>query len=394
MSKRSKRNHGSDISSSHSGMIKLPGNPTLVWTPRVQIQKDRLCAQFSDQEWSGILYYTIEEGSLNDPDNMVLKAQYIYGRDLGSTSATDHEFFTNPKWAGWKAKNHAQLNCLAWRIGNIHSHYTLSLKSNFSSTDYKDLKERAEETLMYPSIIVTNDNEISGKLSITLESSNFTNENYPDLSINAKWKVQAYYDLNIQEPDYEELYGPDFMKVMKEDMKPSYSYNSNWQHSSSWDSKSNKRLSTPASRGVQNAYGRNSNFIQRFNHNQGDLFDNQMKKFEKVVDPIEDRIEDFLLEMLDDLFDGIETSNLTAAFTKCNFQYTAQNGFLTDNDRNELLLDMSMFFYAKSTEYDIEEKDVIKYVNSKSSIKSLPIWKEFLSKVFIVPAKTEKNGSK
>lgn len=100
-------------------------------------------------EWSGILKYKILEGSIEDPENLIILAEDLLLMDIGSSAYTEYDFDTSDE----KVANFildAQLN--GSKYGHIHSHH--NMRCYFSGTDMGELHDNAPNHDVYLSLIV------------------------------------------------------------------------------------------------------------------------------------------------------------------------------------------------------------------------------------------------
>lgn len=109
----------------------------------------RLCSEINKVEWSGVLFYDIISGDVDDPDNMILELKFIYPMDVGSAAETGFDYWEDT------------LDVYEWdesyedmKFGLIHSHHNMN--TFFSSTDKGELVENANQFLFYLSLIVNN----------------------------------------------------------------------------------------------------------------------------------------------------------------------------------------------------------------------------------------------
>ena len=110
-----------------------------------------LCLKVYEVEWSGILYYTVEETE----DSIILTPIDLYLEDIGSKAATSFEAnMDSAIYTGSQPDGVFQ--------GLIHSHNTMS--SFFSSTDDKELEDNTQFHNHYLSLIVNNKEEYVAKV--------------------------------------------------------------------------------------------------------------------------------------------------------------------------------------------------------------------------------------
>lgn len=122
-----------------------------------------LCSQISNIEWCGSFFYNKEVTKEGEEVVLHITPKYIYLRDIGSHSYTEHE--ADPEYS--RAFSSAQMDGLS--EGWIHSHHNMSVF--FSEEDNKELRENTPLKLIYPSIIVGNKGDIICKVGLNLNSS-------------------------------------------------------------------------------------------------------------------------------------------------------------------------------------------------------------------------------
>tara|TARA_R110002050_G_scaffold57833_5_gene130066 strand:+ start:423 stop:1508 length:1086 start_codon:yes stop_codon:yes gene_type:complete len=126
-----------------------------------------LCQKISAVEWSGVLFYTVE-GSIKDPENMVITMRNILPLDKGTSGYT--EYVLDDRLTNFLMDNPDHLG---YKIGHIHSHNTMAVF--FSGTDMDELTENSEAHNYYFSFIVNNKMEMTAKVGqmVTSESKSY-----------------------------------------------------------------------------------------------------------------------------------------------------------------------------------------------------------------------------
>lgn len=71
-------------------VIELKNEPKLIISKELSAEINYLHYRFK-KEWSGILYYSVVSGNIQDPDTLVLKAERVLLMDLGSEAFTEYE---------------------------------------------------------------------------------------------------------------------------------------------------------------------------------------------------------------------------------------------------------------------------------------------------------------
>lgn len=100
-------------------------------------------------EWSGILVYNQKEGTISEPDKLVIEVIDFLPMDVGSSSATEYDFdSSDDDWQNLMADAAEK----GYKIGHIHTHHNMSCF--FSGTDMGELHENAGSHNYYLSLIV------------------------------------------------------------------------------------------------------------------------------------------------------------------------------------------------------------------------------------------------
>lgn len=146
-------------------------NPTLFIPENVKKEINYLNSKSPDKEWSGIMFYTVDEGTLSNPDKMKLTAKGILLKDIGTAGSTSYSFGTDViEYWDMKAK---ELGCdstelyATWKIAHIHSHNNMGVTP--STTDTEEIEDNINNHIMYLTPIVNNRLNISCYLSVYAE---------------------------------------------------------------------------------------------------------------------------------------------------------------------------------------------------------------------------------
>jgi hypothetical protein len=116
-----------------------------------------LCKSIPREEWSGILFYTVEN-SITDK-NFTITLQDILPMDKGTAAFTS--FNLDKRFVDFLMDNpHA----MAWKVGLIHSHNVMEVF--FSGTDISELHDNAAAHNFYLSLIVNNYMDMTAKVAI------------------------------------------------------------------------------------------------------------------------------------------------------------------------------------------------------------------------------------
>lgn len=142
-----------------------------------------LCREIPDEEWSGILFYSVE-GTISDFTNMKVKIEHIFPMNKGTATFTEYSF--NEDVVEYRM-NHPE--SLSWKIGHIHSHN--KMRVFFSGTDMEELEDNSPLHNYYLSLIVNNFMDTKAKISFLGKSEGYK-------CINEKGEE---YTLELEEPE-------------------------------------------------------------------------------------------------------------------------------------------------------------------------------------------------
>lgn len=136
-----------------------------------------LCSRISAVEWSGILMYSVREGSIKDPNSLKIDIEDIIPMNKGTLAYTTYQYnrknYKDPSKNDDKHIDYVMKmseknpSVMTWNIGHIHSHH--SMLSYFSSTDIKELRDNSKHHNFYLSIVVNNRLDIVGKVAVYAE---------------------------------------------------------------------------------------------------------------------------------------------------------------------------------------------------------------------------------
>lgn len=132
------------------------GNARLVIRPRVSLKVWSLLAKIDGKEWSGVTFFRVLKGSLQQPDDLLLEMVDFFLMDLGSSAFTSFKY--TPEITEYQME-HPELIEDGVRTGCMHSHHRM--KTFFSGEDIDDLviNTRDENVDFYLSTIVNVDGE-------------------------------------------------------------------------------------------------------------------------------------------------------------------------------------------------------------------------------------------
>jgi hypothetical protein len=122
-----------------------------------------LCRAISEVEWSGVLFYEME-GSISNPESMVITLKDILLMDKGTAGLTEYDFDKDEDLAmDLVEKMMVSPQHKEWKRGLIHSHNKMNVF--FSATDNEELIRSSEFYNFYLSLIVNNASDWTAKVA-------------------------------------------------------------------------------------------------------------------------------------------------------------------------------------------------------------------------------------
>lgn len=174
----------------------------LVITDELESKIRFMCSISPDNEWSGVLFYSIEGDMENHDNNLTVIAEDFCLCDVGSSAYT--EFETKPEVVNYMCVN----DLIGKYMGLIHSHDKMA--TFFSGTDISTLVAEGSSMLHFVSLIVNNAGEYTAAItkkvtktfSGTSECSYKTFDGKTVVTTPESMKFETsyieYYDLNIE----------------------------------------------------------------------------------------------------------------------------------------------------------------------------------------------------
>lgn len=137
--------------------IKCSEKGTLIISRRVFDIIAQMHIAALNKEWSGILWYKIVQGSINDPATLVCKCVDITPMNIGSGAYTEFDYNLDDEYV--MAAMDKMVDDGTLIIGNGHSHN--SMGCFFSGTDMDDLETNSKTNAGYLSLIYNYKHDIS-----------------------------------------------------------------------------------------------------------------------------------------------------------------------------------------------------------------------------------------
>lgn len=198
-----------------------------------------LCKLIPKVEWSGILLYSVE-GSIKEPEKMVITLKDIIPMNKGSQAYTEYNFNEKKRDTSGYLDRHIDYTnereeALEWHLGHIHSHNTMGVF--FSGTDLAELDDNSASHNFYLSLIVNNFMDFTAKVAFRAIAEtqvaslpyNALDENGNSYTIDkADFRVSKeklfMYDCDIQSSKedikVDELFAKNVDEIIKEADKP------------------------------------------------------------------------------------------------------------------------------------------------------------------------------
>lgn len=101
--------------------VNLTNKPKLLISERLHSQINHMHRIVGTLEWSGPLFYSIVSGSLTDPSNLVLRAETVYPKNVGTSGYTEYEFD-----AGILDYYEKYPEVMGMKLGHLHTHHSMS----------------------------------------------------------------------------------------------------------------------------------------------------------------------------------------------------------------------------------------------------------------------------
>jgi hypothetical protein len=165
-------------------VISLKAKPKLVISDRI-MQTIAFLHSKEDVEWSGLLFYSVKEGSIDEPEKLLIRVEDLYLMDVGSHSYTEYDFGAEMMDVYDKIPQANPIHCIdnglePYKMGHIHTHH--SMPTFFSGEDMGELKNNAGAYNYYLSLIVNFKRDYEAKIAIstTVESDRKFNYRGPD----------------------------------------------------------------------------------------------------------------------------------------------------------------------------------------------------------------------
>lgn len=136
-----------------SKLIEKPlnGEAKLILTDNIMSQIDYLHKIVGSVEWSGVLVYKVNKGSIEDYKNLEVEVLEILPMDVGTSGYTEYELSSADDYTFNNLCDRVMMD-ENLKIGHIHTHHGMSCF--FSGTDTQELHDNAPNHNYYLSLIV------------------------------------------------------------------------------------------------------------------------------------------------------------------------------------------------------------------------------------------------
>ena len=137
--------------------INLNNKPTLILTNQLLAQITQAHYFAGKTEWSGLVLYTEKQGSIEDPDNLVLECSYLYPMNVGDETFTESLI----------KESLIELNkdfddCIEYKHMFLHTHHGMT--TFFSDKDTDTLYEQVDKFYYFVSLIVNYEGKYVAKI--------------------------------------------------------------------------------------------------------------------------------------------------------------------------------------------------------------------------------------
>ena len=130
---------------------KLKGESILILTDNIIEQIDYLHKIVGSVEWSGVLVYKVNKGSIEDYKNLEVEVLEILPMDVGTSGYTEYELDSGDDYTFNNLCDRVMMDP-DLKIGHIHTHH--GMDCFFSGTDTQELHDNAPNHNYYLSLIV------------------------------------------------------------------------------------------------------------------------------------------------------------------------------------------------------------------------------------------------
>lgn len=129
----------------------LNGEAKLILTDNIMSQIDYLHKIVGSVEWSGVLVYKVNKGSIEDYKNLEVEVLEILPMDVGTSGYTEYELSSADDYTFNNLCDRVMMD-ENLKIGHIHTHH--GMDCFFSGTDTQELHDNAPNHNYYLSLIV------------------------------------------------------------------------------------------------------------------------------------------------------------------------------------------------------------------------------------------------
>lgn len=174
--------------------FELHGKGKLIITKKLQGQIDYLHDKIGNFEWIGILLYTKEEGSISDPNSIVIKAHKMFPMDIGTPGHTTAKLDAEAVLDIYDRVP----DIMELKQGLIHTHHNMD--TFFSVEDWSELNDNTPNHNYYLSLIVNFKGIYQAKVALMADVStvfNYTDCDDSNIHSKSTEKVLMTFNMDI-----------------------------------------------------------------------------------------------------------------------------------------------------------------------------------------------------
>ena len=321
----------------------------IIITKQVSDIIDTLHNKIGAKEWSGVLFYTLKSGKIQNLKDLVFEAKYIYPMDIGTTVATSFEY--SGELLDVYDIYPELMDC---NTGISHSHHNMT--AYHSQTDMNELDNNSGAYNYYISLVVNFAKTPVCKIGFPVENSivsTMLDENGNKFSASRIKKGIEIFDLDVEYECANELsWLTERIGTLKKKNTPQPVIPSIYNYGTSFQQKipvfTDPTPTTFISKYTSNNYAKQFivNLCNLAGH--GDTIDDALKSIEDITDPEDVEI---ILNNLDAQFEqiyfntfeteemGINPANILASLTELMKFDNMYNGKeIYDSLKNQLIL--------------------------------------------------------
>lgn len=188
---------------------------TLTISVELQKQIEWLHKQVGAKEWCGVLFYRRQEGDIDNPKTLKLRAETLYLMDIGREAYTEADFDADTMCEMWETVN----DDYTYKRGLIHTHHNMT--TFFSGTDMQELHDNAPTHNYYLSLIVNFAGTWTARVAFTAKRKiqmEYTNVEDEAKEFVTEKELLMMIELNIVK-EREDVAVPEFFRTRYDNLK-------------------------------------------------------------------------------------------------------------------------------------------------------------------------------